>query len=559
MNKKIAKLLSIVIAIVLLIGIFSGCTQKQTGGEVNLTDSPKPSASSQPEEPPADVVKEDVTLTSFYGPPNVAIGSIIGNDPDKAPREIEFKKLFKGKYGYNINYEYIFCGQDEVHTKLQILASGGDLPDLFPAVHEWYPGGPSKAALDGVILNFMDREEKIPNIISLLDSTPMLAKSMRNDDGGLYCMGDIRTDPMSAIFFGPVIRKDLLEKAELPIPETMDEWYTALLAFKEQGIPTPLSGMTWFWHYCNAFAGAWDATGIPAPDGGTSLVIDDNDNVVYGCATPGYKEFLTTFNKWYKEGLLDLDGITSGDWGAYNTKLLTQKAAAGVHFLAELGMIDNDGRKEDPDFHLVAAQYPVLNKGEQPRMGQWDSMGLRNGSYVNAKSENIDACLDVIDLVYSEEGIMIANYGVLGKTYNMVDNKPEFTDYIVFDGETNVDGLTANQVQTLYCGGGSVILPDVWYMGNTKTQEEKNAIPLWDDVQRPAKELINISFTEEETEMAKKRVDLDTYVAEQYISFITGNRSLDEFDEYVNTLKTQFKMDEVVQVYQDAYTRYKNR
>ena len=42
-------------------------------------------------------------------------------------------------------------------------------------------------------------------------------------------------------WWGQVIRKDLLDKAGLDIPETVDEWENALKAFKDMGIEVPYS------------------------------------------------------------------------------------------------------------------------------------------------------------------------------------------------------------------------------------------------------------------------------------------------------------------------------
>ena len=42
----------------------------------------------------------------------------------------------------------------------------------------------------------------------------------------------IDREPYEESFIGLVVRKDLLDKAGLDIPVTLDDWYEALVAFK---------------------------------------------------------------------------------------------------------------------------------------------------------------------------------------------------------------------------------------------------------------------------------------------------------------------------------------
>jgi putative aldouronate transport system substrate-binding protein len=560
MNKKSVRILAIFVASIMFIASFAGCAAKDPEVKENTTTVQQSTSTTSEAETTAPVKekKEDITVKVFYGPPDVNIGAIVGNNPDNAPVVQESDRMFKEKYGYNIKREYIFCGQDETIQKLQLMISSGDIPDVMPGISYTYPGGASAAGRDGIIADFMKYKENIPNIVKLFEEQPMLAKQLKTDEGALYSVGDVRVDRTSSIFFGPVIRKDLLDKAGLPLPETIDEWYNALKTFKANRDPHQWDAIVWFLGYSNAFASVWDGAGYPQADGGSSIIIDDSGKAVYGAGSEGFKNFLTEFNKWYNEGLFNIEAFTSGDWGAYNARYVNKKAAGGVHFLGELKSINDEARKTIPEFQLAGAKYPVLNKGDKPRMGQWDPMGIP-GSYINAASKYIPQLLDEIDFRYSEEGIRLHNYGIDGKTYTMVDGKPQFNDYLFFEGEKNKDGLTFNQAWQLNVGGGSVFLPEVWLKSNTNTKEKVEAVPLWDDVQRPANELRFISFKPLEQELVKKRVDLDTYASEQMIKFITGSRPLSEYDAYVNELKTKFRMDEIINVYNIAFDRYKNR
>src|SRR5699024_12166991 len=66
------------------------------------------------------------------------------------------------------------------------------------------------------------------------------------------------------------------------------------------------------------------------------------------------------------------------------------------------------------------------------------------------------------------------------------------------------------------------------------------------------------TYTEEENKVLESTgQDVNKYVEEMRDKFITGDMDLDEdWDEYVETIEKMGGLDEVVDVYQDAYERY---
>ncbi len=91
----------------------------------------------------------------------------------------------------------------------------------------------------------------------------------------------------------------------------------------------------------------------------------DNGKVKFGPMEPGFKSYLELMNKRYKEKLLDSD-FASSDRKSMDNKVLNNKA--GAFYGLVLG---HESRylaaKKDTKFDLVAAQFPVLKKGDQPK------------------------------------------------------------------------------------------------------------------------------------------------------------------------------------------------
>ena len=128
---------------------------------------------------------------------------------------------------------------------------------------------------------------------------------IKTDEGHYYVFPFIRGDEALCHTIGPMIREDWLNELGLEVPTTIDEWHTVLTAFKEEkGATAPLT-----WEYTmgaltneDPFAYAFGAC--------RNFFIGDDGKVHFGATEPGYKDYLTTFNQWYEEGLLDPDLAT---------------------------------------------------------------------------------------------------------------------------------------------------------------------------------------------------------------------------------------------------------
>ena len=70
------------------------------------------------------------------------------------------------------------------------------------------------------------------------------------------------------------------------------------------------------------------------------------------------------------------------------------------------------------------------------------------------------------------------------------------------------------------------------------------------------REVPTLTFTTEESdEISLIMTDISTYVSENRINFIYGNRSLEEFEAFRSAIK-DMGIDRVLEIYQAAYDRY---
>ena len=181
------------------------------------------------------------TVSWWMDPQNMASNQV------KSFSEHKGWQLYEKNVGVDIDWQEPASGQSAEQFNLIVATS--DLPDIM--YYSWatsYPGGPDAAIADGKIVALNDYiEEYAPNFSAYLDAHPDVRQEITTDSGNIYCFpgvytytsqdsdvwqGTIDREPYEESFIGLVVRKDLLDKAGLDIPVTLDDWYEALVAFK---------------------------------------------------------------------------------------------------------------------------------------------------------------------------------------------------------------------------------------------------------------------------------------------------------------------------------------
>ena len=472
--------------------------------------------------------------------------------------DVEMYKQREADSGIHMEFIHPAIGQET--EQFNLMVASGDLPDLVEFKWTNYNGGVQRAIDDGIIIPLNDYIDKYaPNFKKLISDGGKYAevydKGSKTDSGEYFAFpcfntGDIRT------FGGPMIRKDWLDELGLEVPETMDDWTTVLRAFKEKkGAVAPLTGVAnYFTGGDNSFNGAYNV--------GKRLYLD-GDKVQYGPLQSEYKEYLKIMNQWYSEGLLDKDFATNKS-AMVDANITMGNSGALMGYLGSgMGRYLSQMKNEDPNFNLVCAPYPVLEDGGQNNfyLSEGD-VGVRYLAITKDCKDPV-AAVKWIDYLYSEEGYNLVNFGIEGKTYNMVDGKPVYTDEIM----NNPEGLSINEALCLHCRA-TAAAPGLKQAPEYLEQyyefpQQVDGFKLWSentDGAGKTKMPEGVSATSEESgEIAVISADLNTYVEEMSFKFIIGEKSFDEYDDFVQTLKTTFKADRFVEIYQQMYNRYLER
>lgn len=142
--------------------------------------------------------------------------------------------------GIKVNFIHPATGQET--EKFNLMVASRDMEDIVEYGWSGYSGGPDKAISDQVIYPLDEVLEKVsPNLKKYFEENPQVAGQVQTVSGQYYMYPFVTKDPQLRVFMGFMIRKDLLDQAGLALPETLDEWETALAAFKDMGLKSPIS------------------------------------------------------------------------------------------------------------------------------------------------------------------------------------------------------------------------------------------------------------------------------------------------------------------------------
>lgn len=547
--KKKTRSLALLMAAAILGTALTGCGGSGSGSanpemegmadNMELTDAPA-------EEITLPISTDGVEISFFAMPEPVITSKMKGYDEMTVYQEAE--KLT----GVHINW------REESYTdpkqKMNLMFSTGDMEDIIWDAHVHAAGGAKKLLDEGLIVSLNPYIEKYaPNLKKLLQETPGLLEQISTDDGRIFMFPEIRLDPVTRANSGFAIRKDWLERANLPVPQTIEEWYTTLKTFQEMdmngnGKKDECFVSLGYEKSSQSLVNFAVAYGLIA--GGTDFYVKDGE-VKFGACEPEYKDFVAEMAKWYAEGLLDPEFSTQ-DATQFESKMTSDVGAAYYGSLSgNLGKFLN-ARSGDPEYDLVAAPMPKAPDGNVYVAVNAYGKLVPHGAAISTTNENIIETVKWLDWHYSEEGSTLFNWGIEGQAYEVVDGKKQFTDLIL----NNPDGLSNEEAGARYAGGVITQMPIVEdpevFLQMKSLPQQKEASALWSSADT-SMILPQLYFSSEiTTENANIMSEINTYVAEQFNKYVMGIESLDTFDQFQQQLK-DMGIETVLANYQASY------
>ena len=481
------------------------------------------------------IVKKSITLSGIFSAHPLAI------DMDNMPTVQRIKE----KVGIELDIEQV--PGDQYAQKINLLFASGDLPDIIFNTHP--KSVMNYTALLRPIERYIDRY--MPNFRKVLQQRPQIRSLIRLSDGKTYSLA-MGVEHLLAKTPGNLfINKKWLNALGLPIPQTTEQFYRTLQAFKTRDpngngkadeIPISLTGGGWWaWREMYIFGGSFTF-----PFDYRYLKVNRNGKLEFVPLTEeeGFLRFVEWWQKIYQEGLADKEIYTQ------SVSVLGAKAREGIIGAFAAWFVEGIAGDEGiADYVLLK---PLKGPGKSP---QW----MRNKrqfqrTFLLPKNNPYPAStMRLMDLGYEPDWAWQIVYGPWDIS---LEKRADGTITSV----TLPEGTEARQ-HTPGSDWPHLLLSDELskWIGPKSYQRKAKSHKMLEPYLPALEEYPpEVSLTmDEQTELGVLSTDIEDFFTQQYVNWVTqGTNVRTAWPDFVRQLK-RIGLDRYVEIHQAAYDRAK--
>lgn len=425
-----------------------------------------------------------------------------------------------------------------------MLAAGSDLQDIV-----YLPDlDPNSSYIKSALFEPLDEHfDLMPNFKAYLDANPEIKASLTATDGHIYYVPIVGlTDNYLPV---AMYNQQWLDQLGMEQPTTLDEFVTMLRAFRDNdmngdGDTTDEIPMSIISNvnakYLELMFGP--AFGLDLQNG---FYADDQGKVHYSYAdSENYKAYLSFLNGLYEEGLLEME-YTSLTRDQITERFAQNKTGVTFDYSWQMSQLYSAQFPEyDGTTGIVVGGSPLSGTSEGAYIGLNAVKGIFG---VTTASKNQDLALKFLDYSMSDECQDLYSWGIEEESYTAgTDGTKAFTEKALSDNNW-LQQLGINPPCYPYHNSieaTNVLLPQ-WHVDIDAQLATMTKAP-WPQI---------YATPEESTVLSQYLVDIQTYVDQMEVAFVSGNTSLDDFDSYLSTLETMHISD-IIKLKQDQYDRY---
>ncbi|GAA1701738.1 extracellular solute-binding protein [Microcella alkalica] len=483
----------------------------------------------------------DETLTLTFGGEKSALA------PDYS--EMELAQQWEADTNISIEWENL-AGQVYQEKKNLMLASN-ELPDVL------YNTGLSDAEVvqygtSGTLIPLEDLiAEHAPILSALLEERPDIRAAITASDGHIYTLPSVEELGILQYPNFLFINTAWLEKLDIPMPTTIEEYRDALEAFKTldpngngQADEIPLSFKPD--HFC---ANPWDLIAALGgqPTNNDHRIVRDG-KVEFTANSEGYRQGVEALGEWFADGLIDQESFSHDDV-AYLAKGKSETAVLGSFFWWELKEMVGDDRLND---YALLGILEGVDGERQASVSNFQEIS-RGAFAITSANKYPAATMRWVDRLFDPVMSAQASWGPIGITQEEDANGM----LVQIPAEA---GVSEGERRQLVAPGGpkvttrehfeTVVAPEPRAAERQALVDEHFAPYKANDAYPPVmlsnEELDTVSFAQ---------TDINTLVKEKFASWIVNGTVNDEWDGYLAQLES-LGIEDVVNVYQQAYDRF---
>lgn len=432
---------------------------------------------------------------------------------------------------------------------LNLMLAAGNIPDIVGSsrlkdfVNQYGP--------EGAFLPLNDLiDEHAPNLKEYFASRPEIASAISAADGSMYYIPYLPDGKYGRAYF---IRTDWLDKLDLKSPESVDELEKVLIAFRDgdpngNGLKDEVPYFARQWPELIRLVTLWDGR-----SSGSDTYHDfyvDNGALKHPYAGEGYREGIKNLARWYKDGLIDAEVFTRGS--SSREYLLSENLGGMTHdwFASTAGYNDSLAEKV-PGFAFKAFAPPASISGK--RVEEHRRIPIKpDGWAIGHTNEHPVETIKYFDFWFTEEGRRLANFGVEGQQYTMVDGEPKFTEEFLTNGKP-VNNQLYEVGSQLQARG---YFQDYNYEKQWSNKHALEGIALYDQGDYLIDQFLGVAFNADEQKVYDRSWGaIRDYMLERQQSWILGTGDVEaDWDGYVAELNNM-GYEDVIKVMNSAYKR----
>ena len=483
------------------------------------------------------------TATSF---------TLVGRKEPLAPdwNEMELFINLEKQTGVHIDWNLVPTANWD--TKRSLILSG-NLPDGFFAAS--YPDYEMNEAIkDGVFISLTDLiEEHAPNIKKVFERAPYLKALVTSEDGNIYSLPVVEELALGHARNFVSINKTWLDELGLSVPETPEEFKTALIAFRDNdmngnGDPNdeiPFAFLNMFW--CSDIGDLMAAFGVA--DNNEHVIVTEDHELVFTANRDEYRAALEYFADLYKEGLIDPEAFTAAD----QFQLILAKGQShrlGAYIWWETAEVAGEFKDE------YVLMQPWKNASGQRVTGRSnDKDGGKGAFMITSACKDPVALIKWVDTLYDPYMAAQVHWGPPGEDNLLIDKD----GYLAYNPNLKTEAGERRQ-QIAPNGVGCILNEDF----GTVVDAEPRAMERLEDIRKYFEPYMptnnfpkgHIAFTDAEIgTIGEIEQMISDYVRESRAEFITGGVTDKSWNAYVEALDT-YGLDTLMNVYREGYKRY---
>ena len=563
--KRLRAFLAICLCVAMTMSTLAGCGTKTTTDNTSAAETSKSTEASAAQTTAADKETESDSAEGITYPLDTDVtfriyvqGGINLPSAYTDWEDVPFTKGLEEKWGVDIIWECAPAGADNT-ASYNLMLQDEDLPQIVWG-KKCATSNIEQLIDDGVAMDISGYlEEYAPDYWAYMhnpdDEYRVKDLALATTKYGLTHFIGPRDTPENGTWAGVAVRKDWLDVLGLDIPTTLEEVDTVARAFYEE-YGAVVTGAYSYYNNCHFMA---DGVGAMASFKWNAYVEDGEIK----CANiePEWKDYLEFMHQWYVDGILDQNfsgvGVSAMDQ-------MVNEGNTGLVCTAATRIPVHNATAEELNNGAVWVAIPptVQNEGDVARASHatYSAWAGEAGSFIttNCTEEQLIEALEILNWGYTEEGMIYWNYGEEGVSFEYDENGvPHFTDLI----RNNELGITQARYTYTGAGGNTLASAQLWDMlVDVYGEELKEATETFrynsvaSDYRVPT-----LTYSDEVSSTYNDLNNaISTYFEEMALKFVTGEESLDNFDDYVATLKGM-GLDTLMEIMNDAYDDFVER